>query len=418
MLYDVETSVNVADKHLKTRKVLHVVAGMDPKTGGVCQAIRTIIGGLSELGIESEVASADAPNAAYIADYTFPIHTLGPAGGSWQYSAHLLPWLIDNMGRYDVVIVHGLWLYHSYAARKAMQQLKRSQSASHTLPKLLIMPHGMLDPWFQEAKGRKIKALRNWLYWKVIEDKVVNEADGMLFTCEEELLLARKPFRPYHPSQEINVGYGIASSPTYTSAMTTAFLEKCPELENAPYWLFLSRIDVKKGVDLLVKAYANVWTESQKTGRQIPKLVIAGPGQDTAYGKSIHQLVAETPGLTDAVIFPGMLTGNAKWGAFYNCQAFILPSHQENFGIAVVEALACGKPVLISNQVNIWREIESAGGGLVAPNSVAGTQQLLQQWVDLPTDAKQTMERQARYAFEQHFYIKPAATRMAKAIGA
>ncbi|SOD91626.1 glycosyltransferase [Spirosoma fluviale] len=398
--------------------VLHVVAGMDPKTGGVCQAIRTIINGLTELGIQNEVASIDAPDAPYLSDYSFPIHALGPAGRSWQYSAKLVPWLVDNLTRFDTVIVHGLWLYHSYAARKAIQQVKKEQKSAGKMPKVFIMPHGMLDPWFQEAKGRKLKALRNWLYWKVIEDKVVNEADGMLFTCEEELIQARKPFRPYQPSQEINVGYGIDSSPAFTPAMKEAFLTKCPELANQPYLLFLSRIDMKKGVDLLIKAYAAVVSASQHTGASVPKLVIAGPGLETTYGQSMQQLVAGNPLIKDKVIFPGMLTGNTKWGAFYGCEAFVLPSHQENFGIAVVEALACGKPVLISNQVNIWREIASAAGGFVAPNTVEGTRQVLEDWLSLTPPEQRKMEKQARYAFEEYFYINPAAARMAQAISA
>jgi glycosyltransferase involved in cell wall biosynthesis len=398
--------------------VLHIVAGMDPKTGGVCQAIRTIINGLSELGINNEVSSVDAPGSPYLADYPFPIHALGPATNSWHYSARMVPWLVENLNRFDRVIVHGLWLYHSYAARKAIKQLKRDPATAAKTPKLFIMPHGMLDPWFQEAKGRELKAARNWLYWKLIEDQVVNNADGMLFTCEEELLLARKPFRPYQPSREINVGYGIDSSPAYTPAMTTAFLAKCPEVTNQPYLLFLSRIHMKKGVDLLIKAYAAVKEDRAKAGQSIPKLVIAGPGLETAYGQSMQQLVNENPLLKDDVIFPGMLTGNAKWGAFYGCSAFVLPSHQENFGIAVVEALSCGKPVLISNQVNIWREIESASGGFVAPNTVEGTRQTLEAWLDLPAEQKQRMEQQARHTFADYFYINPAATRMAEALSA
>jgi len=107
------------------------------------------------------------------------------------------------------------------------------------------------------------------------------------------------------------------------------------------------------------------------------------------------------------------LSGDAKWGAFYGCEAFILPSHQENFGIAVVEALACGKPVLISNQVNIWREIESAGGGIVAEDSLAGTRELLKRWKDVSGNA---LGFKARQAFEKNFSIDRAAQRMMSVI--
>jgi glycosyltransferase involved in cell wall biosynthesis len=77
-----------------------------------------------------------------------------------------------------------------------------------------------------------------------------------------------------------------------------------------------------------------------------------------------------------------MLEGEAKWGALYGCDAFVLPSHQENFGIAVVEALACNKPVLISNKVNIWREIAEDGAGVVEEDSVEGTARMLQRFVE------------------------------------
>ncbi len=390
--------------------ILHVVANMNPQSGGVCQAIRTIVDGLDRRGIQNEVATIDAPDAPYLAPYSFPVHALGPAANGWQYSARLLPWLLDNLTRFDTVIVHGLWLYPSHAVRKAMTQLR--QSSSVQLPRFLVMPHGMLDPWFQKASGRRIKAMRNWAYWKLIEHKVINEADGLLFTCQTELLLAREPFRPYHPARELNVGHGIADVPAFDPAMQVAFQERCPTLNDQPYLLFLSRIDAKKGVDLLVNAYAALVQQQAS----LPQLVIAGPGLDSPYGEQIRQQVAQSPALADRVLFPGMLTGDAKWGAFYGCQAFVLPSHQENFGIAVVEALACGSPVLISNQVNIWREIDTAGGGLVGADTQAGTQQLLMDWLRLSPGEQQTMRTRARQTFQQHFFIDPATERLIDAL--
>lgn len=392
--------------------VLHIVANMDPQTGGVCQAVRTIVDGLTRRGIYNEVATVDTPDAPYLAQYTFPVHALGPSANSWHYSARLLPWLIDTLDRFDVVIVHGLWLYPSHAVRKAIAH--RRQLPNARVPRFFVMPHGMLDPWFQRASGRRIKAIRNWAYWKLIENRVINDADGLLFTCQTELLLAREPFRPYHPARELNVGHGIADVPAFDPAMQAAFHERCPSLGDAPYLLFLSRIDTKKGVDLLVNAYS---ARQQSTDpAALPKLVIAGPGLDTAYGNQIRQQVALSPALANAVLFPGMLTGDAKWGAFYGCQAFILPSHQENFGIAVVEALACGKPVLISDQVNIWREIDAMDGGLVGPDAQTGTQQLLENWLALSAGEQRQMGQRARQTFQHHFAIDPATDRLIDAL--
>lgn len=386
-------------------KLLRVIASMDPSYGGPCQGIRNIVPSLEKLGIHNEVVSLDDPSAAFLGTDSFPVHALGPSKGPWKYSAKLAPWLSENLSRFDVVIIHGLWLYYSFATSKAVRNFRGSAKR----PRLFVMPHGMLDPYFQKASDRKLKAIRNWMYWKLVESNVINKADGVFFTCEAELLLAREPFTPYQPKSEINVGYGIQPPPVYTSQMKEAFLKKCPEVKDKPYLLFLSRIHEKKGVDLLIKAYTKI------AGEGTPKLVIAGPGLESQYGKELQVLVSQSEA-KDSIIFPGMLSGEAKWGAFYGCEAFILPSHQENFGIAVVEALACGKPVLISNQVNIWREIEVAGGGMVADNTLLGTTQLLGRWESLSRDAKLAMGLQARNAYEKNFAIEPAARRIVEAI--
>ncbi|GAB4016665.1 hypothetical protein GCM10028808_45840 [Spirosoma migulaei] len=387
---------------------------MNPIIGGPCQGIRHSIGALSKLGITNEVVSLDNPNDDFLGLDPFPIYALGPDKRPWAYSAKLLPWLLENLSRFDVVIMHGLWLYPSYAVWKAIIQQK--QQPNTTLTRFYIMPHGMLDPWFQKAEGRKLKALRNWLYWKVIENKVVNESDGLLFTCQTELLLARKPFRPYHPKQEINVGYGIEEPPAYTKEVRKAFLEKYSEIIEQPYLLFLSRIHYKKGVDLLVKAYWGILKERNEAKLVTPKLIIAGPGLETPYGQTILQFVNEHPQLKSMILFTGMLTGDAKWGAIYGCEAFILPSHQENFGIAVAEALSCGKPVLISDQVNIWREIEAGESGLIAPISLDGTAQLIQKWLALTPVEQQLKGKNAKVTFKRHFAIQPAAENLKNAI--
>lgn len=407
-------------------QVLHVIAEMDPQRGGVCQAVRTIIAGLTEAGVHNEVVSLDAPDADFLAASPFPIHALGPGQGPWSYSRALQPWLITHLSRFEVIIVHGLWLYHSYAVRKARQYLTKQSigpAKAAVAPRLFVMPHGMLDPYFQRASGRKLKAMRNWAYWKLLESSVINEADGVLFTCEVERSLAREPFRPYRPSKEQVVGLGVEEPPAYTAGMREAFLAQCPELQGSPYLLFLSRIHEKKGVDLLIKAYTaarkNAFAatpfSSGFSSNSFPKLVIAGPDLETTYGQEMQELAA-TSDASAHIFFPGMLTGAAKWGAFYGCEAFVLPSHQENFGIAIVEALACGKPVLISDQVNIWKEIAAAAAGIIAEDTVEGTQKLLATWEELSSEEKASMGQRARQAYLNSFAVQPVAQQLLKTI--
>lgn len=401
-------------------KILHVVDKMDPERGGVCQAVRTIAYGLDNHGVKSDVVSLDSPDASFLVNDSFTIHALGPANNPWSYSPNLMPWLYKNISDYDVVIAHGLWQYPSYAVNKTLTKIcASSNNRKNKLPKLYIMPHGMLDPYFQKAKGRKLKALRNVLYWKFIEGNVINNAHGLLFTCEAERQLAHMPFKPYIPKRELVVGLGVETPPPFVAEMEISFFERCPQLKNRSYLLYLSRIHEKKGVDILLKAYSklkNFKKENGETLDNFPKLVIAGPGLETDYGKKILGIVATDVLLKDHVYFPGMLKGAGKWGAFYGCDAFILPSHQENFGIAVVEALACGKPVLISNQVNIWNEIQEAGAGFVENDTLEGTYKMLETFVNLNQDGKEKMNENAKEAFEIFFAVGPSANRLFKTI--
>ena len=376
-------------------RLLQVIASMDPAGGGLCQGLRNLTPALEKLGVPSEVVCLDDPASAFLGRDPFPIHALGRGRGAWCHHRALMPWLVENMPRFEAVIVNGLWLYPSHAVRQAARTLSK--------PRVYVMPHGMLDPYFQRDTSRRLKAIRNWLYWKLIESRVVADADGLLFTCEQELLLARDTFQPYRPKRELNAGFGIAEPPASTSAARTAFLEKCPALGDRAYLLFLSRIHEKKGLDLLIRAYAALGPA--------PLLVIAGP-LDSDYARAMQKLAADLcpPG---SVHWPGMLSGEAKWGAFHGCAAFILPSHQENFGIAVAEALACGKPVLISNQVNIWREIGPSGAGLVADDSEPGIREMLQRWLALSPEAVSAMRNAARACHEKHFTIDGAAARLA-----
>lgn len=410
-------------------RVLHVIAEINPIMGGVGQAIRTIIAGLEPLGILNEVVSLDDPNSPFLAEEQIHITALGPRRNAWGYTDKLKPWLKKNLPRFKAVILHGLWLYPGYATFSAIKELNKHKSSPH-LP-FFIMPHGMLDPYFQQASERKLKALRNKIYWKLIESKIVNNSTALLFTCEEERILARLPFIPYKPKSEKIVGLGAEKPPQFNSNMEASFKNRCDGLKNSRYLLFLSRIHEKKGVDILIAAYKKFlssknfyYKENERNNNNdakhtypitdsfsIPKLVIAGPGLKSTYGQKLQQMVLEDEELKSNVLFTGMLQGDAKWGAFYGCDAFILPSHQENFGIAVVEAMAAKKPVLISNKVNIWREIVFTGGGFVNDDTIEGTFNSIQEWQNLTEADKKNLGLKARATFEQNFTTEIVAKR-------
>ena len=390
---------------MNTSKILHVIAGMDPASGGVCKAVRTIISGLSNFKMYNEVVSLDAPDADYFKNDIFPIHAVGEGKGAWKYNSNLLKWLNENLINFDIVIVHGLWLYPGFAVRKVMVSLKEK---GKKLPKLFVMPHGMLDPYFQVASGRKIKAFRNWVFWKFIEKHLIAEADGILFTCEMEKTLARNTFSHYYPKKELVVGLGIKNPPLFTLNMQDDFFSKTKLAQGEGYFLYLGRIDVKKGIDLLIKAYLNL----EKLNTIMPALVVAGPGLETKFGQQMKQMAS----ISSRIHFTGMLTGDAKWGAYYGCDAFVLPSHQENFGIAVVEAMACGKAVLISNQINIWKEIEKFGASVVCKDTKDDTEKMLDYWIKLSSEKKHAMSLSAKYCFNQSFETDTVTKQLSDAI--
>ncbi len=404
-------------------RFLHVVDSMDPSKGGVSEAVRTMATALTNAGEYNEVLTLDDPTKTQYA-VPFQVHAIGPSKGPWHYSSLLMPWLRAHYQQYDIIILHGLWLYVSFAVKRVMLKLAKISRKDNTListPRIYIMPHGMLDPYFQRSTNRKYKAIRNWLYWKIIESGLVNEAEGMLFTCNQERILARQPFRPYHPRQELIVGLGVSTPPAFTQELNINFNRIFSTISFGSYLLFLGRIDQKKGIDILLQAYhrllqSAVYPSSSKVAanpyQEIPKLVIAGPGMESAYGKKLLEYVQDKPTLASKVFITGMQQGDAKWSLLYGCEAFILPSHQENFGLSVVEALACGKPVLISNQVNIFTEVCSEHAGFNADDTAEGTYCLLQTWINTSNNERQQMGAAAKRCYQKHFALQAATNRL------
>jgi glycosyltransferase involved in cell wall biosynthesis len=307
-----------------------------------------------------------------------------------------VPWMRQNHARYDAVIINGLWQYHSFGAWRALRG---------TATPYYVFPHGMLDPWFK--RNFPLKHAKKWLYWPWADYRVLRDARAVLFTCEEEKRLAPKSFALYraHP---VVTGLGTPSPP---GADATVFLDRHPELEGKRILLFMGRLHPKKGCDLLLEAFAATMANDPQW-----RLVFAGP--DAFNWQKTLIARAQTLGTADRIVWTGMLRGTMKWSALAAAEVFALPSHQENFGIAVAEALACGVPVLISREVNIWREIESANAGFVAPDTVAGTTGLLTHWQQLPEAERRAMRQNARQCFQQHFDIEHSAARLLETIEA
>lgn len=373
-------------------RILHIVSSMNPRGGGPSEGIRQLAPILKALGHFSECLCADDPTSSWLSKQPLPVHAVGPGRlGTYNYCPRIKTWLMEHASNYDAFVVNGLWQHHSFAARSGLRAVGREY---------VIFCHGMLDPWF--ATHYPLKHLKKWLYWPWGEYRNLRDAKYVLFTCEEERLQAKKSFWLYSAKEKV-VSYGTSTPPQDGDRLKTRFLETFPQLKASRLILFLGRIHEKKGCDLLLSAF-----QSQVDRGNLANtiLVMAGPDPD-GLGED---LMRAHPALVKSVAWLGMLQGEDKWGAFYASDAFILPSHQENFGIAVAEALGCGIPVLISDKVNIWREIEGDGAGIVAPDTIAGTEALLQRWVSSSELIKSRMRVAAMISFANRFTAEAAAT--------
>lgn len=349
-----------------------------------------------------EVVSLDHPNAPWVKACPIPCHAVGPSWGKYGYSRRLVPWLKQNRRRYDVVVVDGIWSYNAFGSWRALHG---------TDTPYLVYTHGMLDPWFKRTYP--LKHLKKWLYWPWADYWVLRDAAAVLFTCAEERRLAKESFWLYR-CQEFVANYGTAGPVGDAPEQKRSFLEKFPQLRGQRCLLFLGRVHEKKGPDLLFDAFAQSLKRLPHELTRDVHLVMAGPNEH-AYGREMFNL-ASNLGIKDRVTWTGMVTGNLKWGAFYAADAFILPSHQENFGISVAEAMACGVPVLISDQVNIWREICHDGAGFVDADTPHGTLNLLERWLQTPRVEWERMRIRARESYRARFNIEQAATSLVRAM--
>ena len=376
-----------ADGH-ELMRILHIIGTLNPAAGGPTESVRVLLS-YGPIGYTGEVVTLDDPSAPYLSEIPFPVHALGPTRTTYGFNSKLLPWLMANRHRFDGVVVNGLWQYCGFAAWRAL---------SGNTP-YVVFTHGMLDPYFKYAFP--LKHVKKWLYWIPAEYWVLRDAYRVLFTSKAEKRLAEQSFW-IHRWNSYVVPYG-ASGPTGDSkAQKESFFALCPAVRDKRYLLFLGRIHRKKGCDLLIDAFAKVAADDPDLD-----LVMAGPDQQNWSDKL--KRTAERAGIGRRVHWPGMVTGDAKWGAFFGAEAFILPSHQENFGIAVAEALACSKPVLLADKVNIAEDIAQDGAGLMELDTAAGTLRLLQGWISMSVQERKEMAEQAYQCFHRRYDMRENA---------
>ena len=336
-------------------KVLHVIPSVGPLRGGPSFAMRAIAGGLAGRGIETHVAATD-DNGPERLDVRLgqPINEDGAV--YWYFrrqtsfylcSMPFAIWLWRHASDYSLIHIHAVFSWCSNVAAL----IARYKGVPY-----VVRPLGVLNRWGMENRRPLLKRLS----FALIERPVLQHAAFIHYTAElERIEAAECGFRdnPLIIPNPVEFPNGSAIAPK------EHLRARYPELRARRIVLFLSRIDRKKGLDLLIPAFHGVL-------KSIPEaaLVIAGGG-DRALIENLRDQ-CRALAIEDAVYWPGFLEGEAKLGVLAEAEVFVLPSYSENFGIAVIEAMAAAVPVIITDRVGVCREVEQGKAGLVVAAAI------------------------------------------------
>jgi len=248
----------------------------------------------------------------------------------------------------------------------------------------------MLDPYFRKFF---LKHLKKFLYYVFFERASLMGAKAICYTTQSEKQLAQKTFPFFSPQSQEVVGLGLESSPFDPETAKESFYSHFPALRDQPFLLHMGRFHPKKGCDMLLKALHDF---------PALQLVMAGPlhGSQAAYIRKLQDLAAAAG---NRVHWTGMLTGELKWGALGASRGLILPSHQENFGMVVAEALSMGTPVYISDNVALCHEVLREHCGFVQDDTFEGTRSLLRAFSQCSAIEHSQLSVNARHCFERNF---------------
>lgn len=359
-------------------RVLHVIPGVAPRDGGPSVAIHAMARGVAALGADVAVATTNADGDGELpvpvdrdvieASVTYRYFRRS-LNGDWKFSLPLTAWLRDNVRRFDVVHVHALF---SYAT------IPSCRLAAHAGVPFILRPLGTLDPWSLRQKRWKKTP-----YLRFVERRHLADAAAVHVTSAQEAdAVAALGFGG--KARLIPLGAELAPE------------RGAPRTARPLRVLYLSRIHEKKGLPLLLDAVARL----RRAYPDAVELVVAGRGAPD-YEREMHA-ACDTLGITRAVRFVGHVDGAAKARTFDEADVFVLPSHTENFGIAVAEAMAAGLPVVVSDQVGLAESIQSADAGVVVPRDPAAIsgalERLMRDW-----EERERLGRNARALIADRF---------------
>lgn len=376
---------------MSSLRVLQIVPSLSLVYGGPSQMVLGLSKGLAAQGAEVTILTTDANGDVGQAPLDVPINQPVYQNGyqiryfhcspfrRYKFSINLLKWLSQNAHNYDLAHIHALFSpVSSFAAAIAR---------SKHLP-YILRPLGTLDP----ADLRKKKQLKQ-IYAALLERPNLAGAAAVHFTSDQEAKTSQR-FGVATRDWVIPLGVEL---PSAEAMPQTELRQRLGITDQHPIVLFMSRIDPKKGLNLLLPALEQLQTEG------VPfHLVLAGGNpQDPQYETQIRERI-QTSALANRTTLTGFVSGVFKTQLLQAADLFVLPSYYENFGIAVAEAMTVGVPVVISDQVHIWQEIERAEAGWICSCDVTSVTKKLRQALH-STEARQQRGANAQTYALQHY---------------
>ncbi len=357
--------------------ILHVITSLDPQQGGPPAVANRLAAAQASLGHRVGILTYADPSATErIAKSVAPVpgfdkverHDLQPEGGGLAQirAPRLRAWLAANLKGWNYLHLHGVW--------NPLLPIAANAARKRRIP-YAVVPHGMLDPWCLTGQGFA-KGLKKKIALAVAYRGMLDRASFLhVLNADEGRLMSPLGLR----SPTVVIPNGVFMSEISPLPPVGRFRAKHPELGNDRYILFLSRLHFKKGLDFLADAFAAILPKHPDL-----RLVIAGP--DDGMVAPLRQQAARL-GIENRVHFVGSVYGPDKLAAFVDCDVFCLPSRQEGFSMAITEALACRKPVAISDQCH-FPEVAETKSGYVTPVGAEPTATALDAALSLsPADA-------------------------------
>lgn len=377
-------------------KILHVIPSVDVQFGGPSFAVQTMANTLIQRGCTVHIATIAHESSGHLPKFTDSLaigrnieyYYFRKQTTFYTFSWQLSVWLTRHIKQYEVVHIHGLFAYPTLPA---------AYCAWGAQIPYIIRPFGTLNRWGMQNRHPQFKKLS--LRW--IERPILEHAAAIQYTCEQERVEAEEVGVLGQP---IILPIGVDLTTYHKLPSNEYFNAIYPELKSRVVVLFLSRFHPKKGLDLLLPAFAQVRQE-------LPEaiLVMAGDGDPDYVAHLIQQ--AHDLGINDHIIWAGFLEGQKKLAAMAIADVFVLPSYSENFGIAAVEAMAAGVPVIISDQVGIHREIEQARAGRIVTCCISDLATALKELLT-SCEIRHQMAKQGRQLAKDFFSMETMGDRL------